>query len=205
MSAKDVDKVVALTEGYSCRCCIFDARLLLRIKNLLILVISRIWRRMLRLPQWVLFNFKSLNDWRKSSVNQDKMEINSMDSKVRELNTAQLATVRPQDVRMLSLQDFLRLETVLVLNLLTFVIYIADQVRECEKVFLLNHCSPTRSGTKPSGTSLSPFWSLPQLGLFHQGLLRIITRREGSEKSLNGVYIGVIQEIEQNLEIEVMC
>ena len=57
-------------------------------------------------------------------LNQDKMEINSMDSKVRELNTAQLATVRPQDVRMLSLQDFLRLETVLVLNLLTFVIYI---------------------------------------------------------------------------------
>ena len=90
-------------------------------------------------------------------LNQDKMEINSMDSKVRELNTAQLATVRPQDVRMLSLQDFLRLETVLVFNLLTFVIYIADQVRECEKVFLLNHCSPTRSGTKPSGTSLSPF------------------------------------------------
>ena len=73
------------------------------------------------------------------------------------MNTAQLATVRPQDVRMLSLQDFLRLETVLVLNWLTFVIYIADQVRECEKVFLLNHCSPTRSGTKPSGTSLSPF------------------------------------------------
>ena len=104
--------------------------------------------------------FWSLNDWRKSGVNQDKIEINSMDSKVRELNTAQLATVRPQDVRMLSLQDFLRLETVLVLNLLTFVIYIADQVRECEKVFLLNHCSPTRSGTKPSGTSLSPFWSL---------------------------------------------
>ena len=60
-------------------------------------------------------------------LNQDKMEINSMDSKVRELNTAQLATVRPQDVRMLSLQDFLRLETVLVLNWLTFVIYIADQ------------------------------------------------------------------------------
>ena len=86
-----------------------------------------------------------------------KMEINSMNSKVRELNTAQLATVRPQDVRMLSLQDFLRLETVLVLNWLTFVIYIADQVRECEKVFLLNHCSPTRSGTKPLGTSLSPF------------------------------------------------
>ena len=92
-----------------------------------------------------------------NGVNQDKMEINSTDSKVRELNTAQLATVRPQDVRMLSLQDFLRLETVLVLNLLTFVIYIADQVRECEKVFLLNHCSPTRSGTKPLGTSLSPF------------------------------------------------
>ena len=89
-------------------------------------------------------------------LNQDKMEINSMFSKVRELNTAQLATVRPQDVRMLSLQDFLRLEKVLVLKL-TFVIYIADQVRECEKVFLLNHCSPTRSGTKPSGTSLSPF------------------------------------------------
>ena len=89
-------------------------------------------------------------------LNQDKMEINSMFSKVRELNTAQLATVRPQDVRMLSLQDFLRLEKVLVLKL-TFVIYITDQVRECEKVFLLNHCSPTRSGTKPSGTSLSPF------------------------------------------------
>ena len=80
-----------------------------------------------------------------------------MDSKVRELNTAQLATVRPQDVRMLSLQDFLRLETVLVLNLLTFVIYIADQVRECEKVFLLNRYSRMRSGTKPLGTSLSPF------------------------------------------------
>ena len=28
--------------------------------------------------------------------------------KVRELDTAQLATVRPQDVRLLSLQDFLR-------------------------------------------------------------------------------------------------
>ena len=85
------------------------------------------------------------------------MEINSINSKVRELNTAQLATVRPQDVRMLSLQDFLRLETVLVLNWLTFVIYIADQVRECEKVFLLNRYSRMRSGTKPSGTSLSPF------------------------------------------------
>lgn len=59
ISAKDVEKVVGLTEGYSCS----DLTNLARDAAL---------------------------------------------APVRELNTAQLATVRPQDVRLLSLEDFLR-------------------------------------------------------------------------------------------------
>jgi len=59
VSSKDVDKVVALTEGYSC---------------------------------------SDLTNLAKDAAL----------APVRELDTAQLATVRPQDVRLLSIQDFLR-------------------------------------------------------------------------------------------------